>query len=140
MKRTIFAALVAILMVGLVASTALAAPSNKYVTFGSATVTENPAGTFTIVSNGPDPVYAPSPEYGGVYINSKANSGKVIGTVAFSFVSSGDVAQQSDWYGPRNNRALVNVTDLGVMIKEGPASGLVWVTSLSTGSISVRVD
>ena len=68
-----------------------AAPNVKYRTFGSATVTEGPAGTFTIVSDGPDPIYDPSPEYGGVYLNSKSNSGKAIGSVSFSFVSSGDV-------------------------------------------------
>ncbi len=31
------------------------------------------------------------------------------------------------------NRLLGNVTDLGVLVKAGPASGLVWVTSLATG-------
>jgi hypothetical protein len=92
MKRTISAAIAAILMVGLIASTALAAPATKYVAFGSATVTESPTGTFTIVSNGFDPVYTTSPEYGGVSISSKATSGKLIGAVTFSFMSSGDVA------------------------------------------------
>lgn len=31
------------------------------------------------------------------------------------------------------NRVMVNVTDLGVLLKVGPSSGLVWVTSLATG-------
>lgn len=75
----------------LIAGTAAAA-NPKTKTFGSATVTEGPVGTFTIVSDGPDPVYAPSPEYGGVYLNSKSTSGKAIGSVAFSFTSTGDVA------------------------------------------------
>ena len=35
---------------------------------------------------------------------------------------------------PRKNRVLANVTDMGVLIKAGTASGLVWVTSLSTGA------
>ena len=38
------------------------------------------------------------------------------------------------WWNPRKNRVLANVTDLGVLIKTGTASGLVWVTSLATGS------
>ena len=71
---------------------AVAAPTVQYRTFGSADVTEGPAGTFTIVSDGPDPVYDPAPEYGGVYLNSRSQSGKAIGSVDFSFVSSGDVA------------------------------------------------
>ncbi len=37
------------------------------------------------------------------------------------------------WLSARRNRVLANVTDLGVLIKVGPASGIVWVTSLSTG-------
>jgi len=37
------------------------------------------------------------------------------------------------WLTPRSNRVLANVTDLGVMIEAGTSSGLVWVTSLSTG-------
>ena len=38
------------------------------------------------------------------------------------------------WLTPRKNRVLANVTDMGVLIKAGTASGLVWVTSLSTGA------
>lgn len=40
---------------------------------------------------------------------------------------------QRAWLTPRRNRVLANVTDLGVLIKTGTSSGLVWVTSLSTG-------
>ncbi|HEV7555106.1 MAG TPA: MG2 domain-containing protein, partial [Kofleriaceae bacterium] len=40
---------------------------------------------------------------------------------------------QRAWLDPRRNRVLANVTDMGVLIKAGSASGLVWVTSLSTG-------
>lgn len=38
------------------------------------------------------------------------------------------------WWNPRKNRVLANVTDMGVLIKTGTASGLVWVTSLATGA------
>jgi uncharacterized protein YfaS (alpha-2-macroglobulin family) len=38
------------------------------------------------------------------------------------------------WLSPRRNRVLANVTDMGVLIKAGTASGVVWVTSLSTGA------
>ncbi|HTJ42511.1 MAG TPA: MG2 domain-containing protein [Kofleriaceae bacterium] len=50
-------------------------------------------------------------------------------------VSSNEVVPDNDrpWLTPRSHRVLANVTDMGVMIKVGPASGLVWVTSLTTG-------
>ena len=38
------------------------------------------------------------------------------------------------WLNPRKNRVLANVTDLGVLIKTGTSSGVVWVTSLATGA------
>lgn len=38
------------------------------------------------------------------------------------------------WLSPRRNRVLANVTDMGVLIKTGTSSGLVWVTSLATGA------
>lgn len=91
MKRVFVAMTAAFLMVALAASATMAAPNLKYRTFGSADVTEGPTGTFTIASNGEDPTWG-GPEYGGVYLNSKANSGKYIGAVTFSFTSSGDVA------------------------------------------------
>ncbi len=37
------------------------------------------------------------------------------------------------WWSPSSNRVMVNVTDLGVLLKVGPASGIAWVTSLATG-------
>ncbi|MEO8699520.1 MAG: MG2 domain-containing protein, partial [Kofleriaceae bacterium] len=37
------------------------------------------------------------------------------------------------WLSPRRNRVLANVTDLGVTVKTGTASGIVWVTSLASG-------
>jgi uncharacterized protein YfaS (alpha-2-macroglobulin family) len=47
-------------------------------------------------------------------------------------VTSPLVVPDGSWRN-RGHRALLNVTDLGVMLKAGPASGLVWVTSLATG-------
>ncbi|MDQ3298456.1 MAG: MG2 domain-containing protein [Myxococcota bacterium] len=44
------------------------------------------------------------------------------------------VADASHYWSSRQNRVLANVTDLGVLIKTGTASGLVWVTSLATGA------
>ena len=38
------------------------------------------------------------------------------------------------WLSPRRNRVLANVTDLGVLLKVGTSSGVVWVTSLSGGA------
>lgn len=37
------------------------------------------------------------------------------------------------WRTRATHRVLANLTDLGVLVQAGPASGLVWVTSLSTG-------
>ncbi|HEY4182337.1 MAG TPA: MG2 domain-containing protein [Kofleriaceae bacterium] len=50
-------------------------------------------------------------------------------------VSSSEVQPDPNrgWWQPRRNRVLANVTDMGVMIKAGTSSGLVWVTSLSSG-------
>jgi len=90
MKRLLVAGSSALLMVSLMAGSVAAAPNVKYRTFGSATVTQGPAGTFTIVSDAIDPAVG-GPEYGGVYLNSRSMSGKRIGRVTFSFTSSGDV-------------------------------------------------
>lgn len=59
-----------------------AAPNVKYRTFGDAIITESPAGTFTIVVG--------DGQYGGVYVNSRSNSGKAVGDVSFSFTATGD--------------------------------------------------
>ena len=40
----------------------------------------------------------------------------------------------SDGWGMYPYRVLANVTDLGVVLKAGPASGMVWVTSMSEGN------
>jgi len=37
------------------------------------------------------------------------------------------------WRTRTTHRVLANVTDLGVLVQSGPASGLVWVTSLASG-------
>lgn len=42
--------------------------------------------------------------------------------------------EKEPWRTQRIHRVLANLTDLGVMIQAGPASGLVWVTSLSGGT------
>ncbi len=38
------------------------------------------------------------------------------------------------WRSVRRNRVLANVTDLGVLLKVGTSSGVVWVTSLASGT------
>lgn len=91
MKRFLAASTAALLVVAVGATSVAAAPNVKYRTFGSADVTEGPTGTFTIVADGIDPTYGGA-EYGGVYLNSRSVSGKRIGSVTFSFKSSGDVA------------------------------------------------
>ncbi|HSK01316.1 MAG TPA: MG2 domain-containing protein [Kofleriaceae bacterium] len=51
-------------------------------------------------------------------------------------VSSDEVTPDADrgWLSPRKNRVLANVTDLGILLKVGTSSGVVWVTSLATGA------
>ncbi len=51
-------------------------------------------------------------------------------------IHSDEVATDTNrpWINPRRNRVLANVTDLGVLLKVGPASGLVWVTSFATAA------
>ena len=51
-------------------------------------------------------------------------------------VHSAEIVPDPDqpWRTRTAHRVLANVTDLGVLIKTGPASGLVWVTSLSAGA------
>ncbi|HET9623236.1 MAG TPA: MG2 domain-containing protein [Kofleriaceae bacterium] len=46
-------------------------------------------------------------------------------------ISSDDVAATSSY--PRDQRVLANVTDLGIVLEVGEASGIAWVTTLSTG-------
>jgi alpha-2-macroglobulin len=51
-------------------------------------------------------------------------------------VGSDEVKPDEDrpWMSRRKNRVLANVTDLGLLLKVGTSSGLVWVTSLATGA------
>jgi hypothetical protein len=62
----------------------VSAANPQFRTFGNGVVTESPAGTFTIVNE--------TGEFGGVFLNSRSESGKLISDVDFSFVSNGDVA------------------------------------------------
>ena len=66
-----------------VVGTAFAANS-KLNSFGTGEITVSETGTVTIVND--------SGEYGGVYLSSRSQSGKLLGEVDFSFVSTGHVA------------------------------------------------
>ena len=66
-----------------VMGTAIAA-NPKLNSFGPGDVSISESGTVTIV-NEPG-------EYGGVYLSSRSQSGKLLGEVDFSFISTGDVA------------------------------------------------
>ena len=50
-------------------------------------------------------------------------------------ITSKEIEPDTDrpWLTPSNHRVLANLTDLGVLLKVGPANGVVWVTSLGTG-------
>jgi hypothetical protein len=71
-------------LAGLAVVGAAVAANPKLKSFGPGEVTITGDDSATIV-NGAD-------QYGGVYLQSKSQSGKVIGDVDFSFVSTGDVA------------------------------------------------
>jgi hypothetical protein len=75
MKRLLAAMTAALMMVALVASATFAAPNIKYKTFGDVTQT---GSTFEWTGDG------------GVYLGSKSNSGKAIGSVDFEFMSRAD--------------------------------------------------
>jgi len=67
----------------------------------------------------------------------KTCGGKAAGArgVYLADVTSDQVTIDTDrpWLTPTRRRVLANVTDMGVLIKVGPGSGIVWVTSLSSG-------
>jgi hypothetical protein len=66
-----------------VASFAGAAPAPKLQTFGTGvTIDGSDSATIDIVAG----------EYGGVYLNSKSQSGKTLSNVDFGFTAAGDVA------------------------------------------------
>ncbi|TAL07886.1 MAG: hypothetical protein EPO00_08280 [Chloroflexota bacterium] len=83
MKRLAVPVVSAMVLVAVAILPIAATPHVHYRTFGTANVTEGPDGTFTIqVGAG---------QYGGVYLNSRSNSGKPIGAVTFSFRGTGNI-------------------------------------------------
>ncbi|MBL9019038.1 MAG: hypothetical protein JNL83_32925 [Myxococcales bacterium] len=69
-------------------------------------------------------------------LGASCGTGKGTRGVFLAEVRSDDIKPdpQRGWFSPRRNRVLANVTDLGVLIKTGTSSGVVWVTSLATGA------
>jgi hypothetical protein len=87
MKRFLFGLTLAAMAAIGFGSIAASASANKLQTFADngATVTINSDGSVSIV-------LADASQDGGVYLNSKSQSGKPLNAVSFSFVSTGDVA------------------------------------------------
>ena len=83
MKLVSVVALFSVLMLA-VASFAGAAPAPELMTFGDGAVTTNGSDSATIV-------ITPG-HYGGVYLNSKSQSGKALANVDFGFTATGDIA------------------------------------------------
>ena len=81
-KLIIFAVIAALASLAIVTGAIAANPKLK--TFGTGTVTTNGTDSATIVNG--------AGQYGGVYLQYRSESGKVIGDVTFSFISSGAVA------------------------------------------------
>jgi|SRR5712692_1067638 len=86
MKR-IFIALLVAAMAAIGFGGVASASSAKLVAFGTGTVTIS--GDSATIANGPDG--SGGFQYGGVYLNSKSQSGKPLNAVSFSFVSTGEV-------------------------------------------------
>lgn len=85
MKRLLVGLMVAAVAAIGFGSIAVSASPNKLQTFGTGVVTIGDDGTSATIVN-------TAGQYGGVYINSKKHSGKPLGAISFSFVSTGDVA------------------------------------------------
>jgi alpha-2-macroglobulin len=67
----------------------------------------------------------------------KLCAGKTARGVFLAEVSSKELAEKGDegWQGDGRKRVLANVTDLGVLLKVGAKSSLLWVTRLSDGAV-----
>jgi len=84
MKLVSVVGLLAVLMLTLASFASGAAPAPKLQTFGTGEVTVG-ADSATIVND-------TAGEYGGVYLNSKSQSGKTLNKIDFGFTSTGNVA------------------------------------------------
>jgi hypothetical protein len=85
MKRLLVGLMVAAVAALGFGSVAASASANKLQTFGTGAVTIGDDGTSATIVNA-------TGEYGGVFINSRSQSHKLLSAVSFSFVSTGDVA------------------------------------------------
>jgi hypothetical protein len=84
MKRFLVGlAMAAVAVIGL-GSVAASAAATQLQTFGTGTVTITGADSATILNA--------TGQYGGVFINSRSQSGKALSAISFSFVSTGDVS------------------------------------------------
>lgn len=118
----------AILLVVMAIAPISAAPNIKYRTFGDAAITESPAGTFTIVVGGG--------QYGGVYVNSRSNSGKAIADVSFSFTATGDIGGGAPRFSlPINVTGTDNAVEYYAFIDRNSCGGAVLVSTESATCI-----
>ena len=84
MKRSLVGLIVAVVStIGSGGVSALAGANGQLQAFGTGTVTITGPDSATIVNA--------SGQFGGVYIQSKSQSGNLLNTVTFTFVSTGDV-------------------------------------------------
>ena len=70
-----------------------------------------------------------------VGLNKLCSDKRSAGGIYLAEFQSQDIVEDENrpWLYRPKRRVLANVTDLGVLMKIGPASGIVWVTRLSTG-------
>ncbi len=68
-------------------------------------------------------------------LGAECGGGKADNGIYLASIASPDVEYDDDrhWAYRSSRRVLANKTDLGILFKAGPSSGLVWVTAISTG-------
>ena len=118
--------------------------ATTFTTFGPATVTQSPAGTYTIVSTVGDcsPYPGTCPLWGGIDLTGK-NSGKLIGDVYFSFTSSGQSGGGAPRFSlPISKDGTSTIADYAFLdpVSCGAASNATFTVSTSAASCVVNIN
>ena len=133
MKRFLVVLMVAAVAAIGFGSIAASASANKLQTFGTGTVTITGSDSATIVNG--------AGEYGGVYINSRSQSHKLLSAVSLSFVSTGDVAGGAARFSiPVNTDGGSSVAGYAFMDAPGCGGASGDTTMVSTDLANCRVN
>lgn len=134
MKRFLVGLMVAaVAAVGFGSVTASASPT-KLITFGTGAVTIGDDGTSATIVNGDG-------QYGGVYINSKSKSHKLLSEVDFSFVSTADVGGGAPRFSlPINTEGGSSVAGYAFLDAAGCGGASGGTTLVSTSASNCHVN